>query len=264
MPRQQPPQVITDAVTAVAASAVMGIREGGALDYVISGTFDATVQLQRTLNGGASWDVVNTFTAAASGCIEKTVGQYRIVVPIYASGTVNYSLTKVFDVLKEYRSDDGVSALKVTEEGIDTPVRRSNGIRVSEMISVDVTCLASALDSAGKVNVMAAGTGLNATDSYKVRDITLVGGGTNFGAGGDRLISLTDGTTVWTTIANADLESAPAASLKWGNAKVPMLTGTSDTASVAGAQIYFAYSGGTTDHSATGSLKFNVLLEKVA
>ena len=125
---------------------------------------------------------------------------------------------------------------------------------------VDVVCAASALDAAGKVNVASAETG----KQYKIRDVILVGGGTNFAAGGDRLLSLTDGTTVWTTIANADLEAAPAASLPWGNAKVPMLTGTSNTASAAGAQIRFAYSGGTTDHSATGSITFTVCLERIA
>ena len=100
--------------------------------------------------------------------------------------------------------------------------------------------------------------------SYKIRDVILVGGGTNFAAGGNRLISLTDGTTVWTTIANADIESAPSASLRWGDTKVPFLTSTSNTASTAGANIYFAYSGGTTDHSATGSISFSVCLERTA
>lgn len=129
-----------------------------------------------------------------------------------------------------------------------------------QMKWVDVTVTAALLDSAGSVPVAAAQTG----HQYKVRDIRLVGGGTNFAAGGNRLIDLTDGTTVWTTIANADIESAPAATLAWGDAKVPFLTGTSDTASAKSAAIAFKYSGGTTDHSATGSIKFSVLLEKVA
>lgn len=131
---------------------------------------------------------------------------------------------------------------------------------VGRVFYVDVVCTAALLDSAGKITVAAAETG----KQYKIRDIILVGGGTNFGAGGDRLLSLTDGTTVWTTIANADLETAPSASLPWGNAKVPMLTGTSNTASTAGARIWFAYSGGTTDHSGTGSITFSVGLERVA
>lgn len=134
-----------------------------------------------------------------------------------------------------------------------------DGIAFNASKWVDVTVTAALLDGAGTVPVIAGVAG----DQYKIRGIRLVGGGTNFGAGGDRLISLTDGTTVWTTIANADIESAPATTLGWGDAKVPFLTGTSDTASVAGQAIRFAYSGGTTDHT-TGSIIFSVQIEKVA
>lgn len=120
-------------------------------------------------------------------------------------------------------------------------------------IYVDVTCAATALDGALKVEVAPAKVGIQ----YRVRDVVLVGGGTSFGAGGNRLLDLTDGTTVYTQIANADLESAPAASLPFGNAKVPMLTGTIDTKTVENQALRFQYSGGTTDHT-TGSIKFQV------
>lgn len=123
---------------------------------------------------------------------------------------------------------------------------------------VDVHVKAVDLAAAGKV-IVKAGSGV---DQYKVRDIRLVGGGTNFAAGGNRLLDLTDGTTVYTTIANADLESAPAATLTWGNTKVPFLTGTSDTETTEGDDLYFNYSGGTTDH-ATGDIIFSVQIEKV-
>jgi hypothetical protein len=135
-----------------------------------------------------------------------------------------------------------------------------DGMPVGALKWADVTVTAALLDAAGSVPVVVGGSG----DQFKIRDIKLVGGGTNFGAGGDRLISLTDGTTVWTTIANADIETAPAATLPWGNAKVPFLTGTSDVASAAGSTVRFQYSGGATDHSGTGSIKFSVLVEKVA
>jgi hypothetical protein len=141
---------------------------------------------------------------------------------------------------------------------VPTTGYKADGVTLSQLKWVDVTVTAALLDAAGNVPVIAGVAG----DQYKIRNIILVGGGTNFGAGGNRLIDLTDGTTVWTTIANADIESAPAASLAWGNAKVPFLTGTSDTKSTSGAAIRFQYSGGTTDHSATGSIKFAVLLEK--
>lgn len=139
--------------------------------------------------------------------------------------------------------------------------RSAGGVLMSELKWVDVTVTAALLDSGGSVAVIPAGA---STDQYKIRDVRLVGGGTSFGSGGNRLIDLTDGTTVWTTIANADIESAPSATLPWGNSKVPFLTGTSDTASAAGAAIRFQYSGGTTDHSGTGSIKFSVLVQKIA
>jgi hypothetical protein len=126
---------------------------------------------------------------------------------------------------------------------------------------VDVTVTAALLDGAKNVPVFTPSP--QSVAQYKVRNVRLTGGGTNFGAGGDRLISLTDGTTVWTTIVNADIEAAPAATLDWGNAKVPFLTGVSDTKSVARQPIRFQYSGGTTDHGGVGSIKFSVCLEKV-
>jgi hypothetical protein len=168
---------------------------------------------------------------------------------------------------KIYKDNNGDRLNVATGGAINATVgtRQSDGGVMSENKWIDVTCTATVLDAStgtGKVDVITPAT---ATDRYKIRNIRLVGGGTNFGSGGDRLLGLTDGTTVWTTIANADIETAPSATLDWGNTKVPFLTGTSDTASVAGAQIYFQYSGGTpaTPHT-TGSIKFSVCLEKVA
>lgn len=163
------------------------------------------------------------------------------------AGTTTASKALVVDANKN------VDTLSITTGG-----RKSSGVAMSDLIWKDVTVTAALLDAAGSVTVMAAGT----TDQYKIRNVRLVGGGTNFAAGGDRLISLTDDTTTWTTIANADIESAPAATLDWGNTKVPFLTSTSDTKSAANTAIVFKYSGGTTDHSATGSIKFSVCLEK--
>ena len=135
-----------------------------------------------------------------------------------------------------------------------------DGISFNASKWVDVTVTAAALDGAGNVPVIAGVAG----DQYKVRGVRLVGGGTNYAAGGDRTIALTDGTTTYTTIANADIEAAPATTLHWGDAKVPYNAGTSDTATASAAALRFQYAGGSTDHSATGSIKFSVCIEKVA
>lgn len=224
--------------TSAVAGDVLQAAADDVLNYSLSGTFSATMVLERSTTSGRSWSNVLTLTAAGSGAFpiprNRAGGKswYRWRCDAFTSGTA------VTNLITGYQTDMAPSIFK----------------------SVDITVTAAQLDGAGSSTVVSGLFG----GQYKVRNITLVGGGTNFDSGGDRLIDLTDGTTVWTTIANADIESVPAASLPWGNAKVPMLTGKSNIASVANADIVFKYSGGTTDHGGVGSLTFNVLLEKVA
>lgn len=123
----------------------------------------------------------------------------------------------------------------------------------------DVTVTATLLDGAGTITVITA----NQNSQYKIRDMKLTGGGTSFGAGGNRTIGLTDGTTTWTTLPNATIEAAPATTVVWGNAGIPFLTGTSNTSSVLGSDIYFAYNGGTTDHGGVGSIIISICIEQL-
>jgi len=145
-----------------------------------------------------------------------------------------------------------------------TLIDSSDGFSIKKasfpMIYTTVTVTAALLDGGGNVAAFTASAG----DQIKVEEIKLIGGGTSFGAGGDRNISLTDGTTTYTTIANADIESAPATTLRWGDTKVPFSAGSADTATVASQNLRFAYSGGTTDHGGVGSIKFRVGFTKVA
>lgn len=115
----------------------------------------------------------------------------------------------------------------------------------------------AALADAGAVVVVAG----DAERRYLVRDIILVGG-TSFSSGGDRLLSLTDGTSVYTTVPNASLEATPAVSQRWGSTAVPFVAGTAATPTVAGQDLRFSYSGGSTDHDA-GALTFVVCVEEV-
>lgn len=135
---------------------------------------------------------------------------------------------------------------------------KSDGVVISPIKYVSVAVTAALLDGAGNVPVMAGVAG----DQYKIRSITMEGGGTNFGAGGDRTIVLTDGTTVWTTVPNASIETLAAAGAAWGSTALPLTT-TSNTSSASAADIRFQYAGGTTDHT-TGATRFTVGLEKVA
>lgn len=219
-----------------------------------STTVNTTTANATTVNAGAdaSAGTLNSFPSSTAS------GKF-IVAAVNSAGAFNATLSNaslgqstVFSL-----PDPGAATTNVVLSN-DALSYRVDGVNMSPLKYVDVTVASTDLGTAGTKNVVAAVAG----DAYKVRNIRLVGGGTSFSAGGDRLIGLTDGTTTWTTIANADVESAPSATLDWGNAKVPFLTGTSDTASVTGQAIRFVYSGGTTDHT-TGSIKFSVCLEKI-
>lgn len=118
----------------------------------------------------------------------------------------------------------------------------------------------SGLASAGLVVLLTANKG----EQWKIRDIRLSGGGTDFsGGGGDRLLSITDGTTVWSIIPAATLQTLAAA--KWGDAGLPYPATAADLtgASVLSTNISAQYSGGATDYSA-GELTIILTLERIA
>ena len=59
-------------------------------DYSLSGTFVATVELQRTFDGGTTWRPAKTaLTAAAEGFCEHrgAPAQYRFACTAFTSGT---------------------------------------------------------------------------------------------------------------------------------------------------------------------------------
>lgn len=114
------------------------------------------------------------------------------------------------------------------------------------------------LASAASVIVLDA----RADEKWKVRDIFLSGGGTNF-SGGDRLLTISDGTSTWSVIPAATLQSLAAA--RWGEAGVPYpATAAHMTAETAlGTDISASYSGGATDYTA-GSLTLMITAERTA
>ncbi len=130
----------------------------------------------------------------------------------------------------------------------------------SVLITKDITLGFAALAAGGTVDVQAA----LATSQYKVRNIFVNYGAAGLsGGGGDRLVTLTDGTTVYNNAGiTAALLGTPVNTV-WGGTGNP-LAGTVDqsTATVAGQALRFVYSGGTTDYTA-GSVVVTVTYERI-
>ena len=129
----------------------------------------------------------------------------------------------------------------------------------SNLLYVDITVGQAALAAGGSVTLRASSGAIQ----YKIRNIFVNRGGTNFsGGGGDRLLSITDNTTVYSVVPAASLQTL--ANTAWGSVGVPFPASAAiNTSTAAGASLVAKYSGGTTDYTA-GSVVISLILERVA
>jgi hypothetical protein len=131
---------------------------------------------------------------------------------------------------------------------------------IGDLAAFETAVGQAALASAGTVTLLDAAAG----ETWKVREIILSGAGTNFsGGGGDRLLSVTDGTSTWTVVPAATLQSLAAA--RWGDTGTPFPATAAHltTASAAGTDITAKYSGGSADYTA-GAGTIVLVAERVA
>jgi len=196
------------------------------------------------LRGSTSW------TSVTSSSTELNYNDGAI------PGTVVASKTVVVDSNK-----DIASFRNWTATGTTTITTLSHQSRtVNPIFRVSTTINYSDLSAAASKTLITAGTG----ERFKVIDI-LVSGGTNFNAGGDRLITIQDvaGTVLWTAMPAASLKALT--NSRWGGTLTPYpATQTHlDTASQATSNIVAKYTGGATDYT-SGAINLVMIMEKVA
>lgn len=123
-----------------------------------------------------------------------------------------------------------------------------------------VTATAAALASSGHVVVQ---TKSSATAQYAVIGMRVISSTGLSGGGGDRLLSLTDGTKVYNdTGVTAALLGTPITTRPGGTGNPDCGDAVDPTASTANSDIYLVYTGGTADF-ASGSVKIEVQLAQV-
>lgn len=152
-----------------------------------------------------------------------------------------------------------VSGIAPTTVGTDSIFLISLEPGIGMLFSFDVTCGQAALAAGGSVTLFDSKT----IQQYQIRELFINSGGTNFsGGGGDRLGQITDGTTVFSVIPAADLQTLT--NNRWGAAALPYPAAAAiNTPTVAGADLVFKYSGGATDYTA-GSVVISGVLERVS
>jgi len=134
-------------------------------------------------------------------------------------------------------------------------------IRMQTYYRFDVACTSTALASSGKVNLWVPQF---SSQQVYIQSLWINSGGTNFSGGsGNRNLSITDGTTAFSVVPAATLESL--VNSGWGiSTPFPFpASAPINTKTVAGASLYAQYSGGSADFTA-GSIVVSGVVHIIA
>lgn len=114
--------------TATGVGARILVRHGEQFTYDVSGTFVGTVVLERTRNGGVSWELTGiSATGAASGTVlvetpDRAPAAYRFRCSAFTSGTIVTALVDVTtEIFRSFLDNTGTSVLDIVEGGASFP-----------------------------------------------------------------------------------------------------------------------------------------------
>lgn len=207
---------------------------------------------------------------SASGVVTLSVGESSVILPVTSGHFANFSGTSGAIKDDGYLPSNAALTRVVMQSGasvagnapkynditgtiIDSGIAFSalsqqlstvsnNHVTFTQVFTLTFTQLASA----GKVNIV---THPSATATFFIQDVKVLKSTGLSGGGGDRLLAISDGTTVFNNAGiTAAVLGTPVFTL-WGGTGNPIPNGATDI-SAAGADIYFQYTGGTTDYTA--------------
>jgi hypothetical protein len=123
---------VNHSFTAVEAGPGIQVRAGEQITADLSGTFSATLVVERTFDGGQTYETVATYTDTANATFTNDTsdaGVYRFRCDAYTSGTAVTSLTDVSEVLKEFFDQDGAAVMQIVEGGVTFPLAVNRSAR---------------------------------------------------------------------------------------------------------------------------------------
>jgi len=220
------------ATTTTGTLALTAVANSGAFNGVLS-----NVALGQT----STWSFPDPANAAARVLVAATATPFTTGHFPVASGTGGLMV------------DSGVLAANL-DTSLSSATAATNKVFVKT-----ITATAAALATSGHVTVMAHPS---ATSQFKILNIRVMYAAAGLsGGGGDRLLTLTDGTIVFNQAGvTAALLGTPIYTL-WGGTGNPV-PGAVSTISTAGADIYLVYAGGAADYT-TGQIVIEVELAQV-
>lgn len=256
--------------TAQAQAQVVTIPDCGAAtaNFILSSSVAAaqTISSGLSITGGNNVQITGggNFLAGASGAAGAvysypaavTSGTLGLAAVTNATGDFDTTISNASAVAQD-------QVITIPDSGAATAVfdvsPSLSAAVAPKAIVRTITAGFAALAAAGQVVVQASTSG---TCQFAVIDVKVMYGAAGLsGGGGDRLLSLTDGTIVFNQAGiTAALLGTPVYTVFGGTGNP--LPGSVSTTSTAGAAIYLVYTGGATDYTA-GSVTIQVTLAQV-
>lgn len=213
---------------------------------------------QHVTTGSLQVDAGNVSAGLAAGGTAGTVISYSatgskgslILAAVANTGNTNTTISNVAmgqaSVISIPDPGAATSNFVVTQSSLP-----SNNVAFTKVITAGFAALATA----GKINIAVHPSG---TSKFAILDIKVLNSTGLSGGGGNRLLSVSDGTIVFNGSGiTAALLGTPICTV-WGGTGNPIASGTSQV-STAGADIFLQYVGGTTDYTA-GSVQLAITL----
>lgn len=201
-------------------------------------------------------DTLGTLTTA--GYLNTNAPGFTVLIGDFFS--VTYGTSQDTQQMFTPTISNGIITLNATAGGntvLTSPIVNPD-ISI-DLVSFDIGITVGGLASGGSVLLYVS----SGAKQYKVRRLQANSNGTNFsGGGGDRLLQITDGTTVFSVIPATNLQTL--VNSQWGVTALPNPAAASiNTSTQAGASLVAKYSGGTTDYTA-GAMILSGILQRVA
>ncbi len=222
---------------------------------------DASATFTSSMIGGQIFFAENTSSTVVSAMILAVPSSTTLTVNV--SQTVDPTQYTIWYGGVQAHATGAISAEQfINPEGyLNASSVDATDTLVGAFITKEIALTAASLATAGQITIQAAVTGAQ----FRVRDVKVNYSASGLsGGGGDRLVRITDGTTVYNNAGiTAALLGTPVNTV-WGGTGNP-LPGTvaMNTATAAGAKLYAVYAGGTADFT-TGTVNITVALERVA
>lgn len=226
-----------------------------------------------TNNGGEVLGYIDVIQSATNA-IDNVSGAVIIQSSLAIEGNILLSSGNViYNTLLRQSGTDAAGVVGTNALGTSGPWSVAANLEVSGLSNDNIggTCTSSiisgsissgSLSGAGSVSLLPVN---NPSAQYQIIGITINGvSGTNFsGIGGDRNISITDGTNTWSTISAASLAAFAGTNYQWDSVTLPLPTAIDlSQLTQPGQQLQALYSGGTTDYTA-GAFSINLQYARI-